>query len=144
MGRTTRLKTSRSREAHRCASDLRFEAHAETAGCRGERVDCSFGAGGGRARHAEMVLVPEVNPGFVADLHGGCHFAEGSLVRLYDLAFGFPAQVGVVEVEQVVVLDPVGRRPVGEDVPHCLEQTSSCQVPTWEIEGRGATHHYIV
>jgi hypothetical protein len=60
---------------------------------------------------------------------------------LYDLVFGCPAQVGVIEVEQVVVVDAVGRRSVGADVPDGVEQTSGRQVPAGEIEDRGAIHH---
>lgn len=118
-----------------------LEADTQTAGRRRELVDGMFARGVGRARHAEALLVPQVNPRLVADLHLGRHVMEDLGAFLDRLVLRVPAEVGRVEVEEVVVLDPGGRRPAGDHVPHGLEQASGRQVPAGKVQLRSAGQH---
>jgi len=51
---------------------------------------------------------------------------------------GFPREVAVVEVEEVVVADARSRRPPGHHVPDGLEHAAGRNVPTRKIETRRA------
>jgi hypothetical protein len=50
-----------------------------------------------------------VHAGLVADLDERRQTGEDALAGFDDLVLGVPAEIGVVEVEQVVVLDAFGR-----------------------------------
>lgn len=62
--------------------------------------------------------------------------AKERLRRLDYCVFGFPGQVGGVEVEQVVVLDAFAGSPAGDRVPDGLEQATCRQIPAGQFQRR--------
>jgi hypothetical protein len=75
----------------------------------------------------EALLIPEVNARLVLDLHAHAQVGHRFLHALDHDVFGFPRQVGVVEVEDVVVLHAPAGRFVGKTVPRRLEQAAGGQ-----------------
>src|SRR5258707_47082 len=74
----------------------------------GGGLECVDGRLGGLVRwagHPELLLVPQVNPGLVADLDRGWQPGEHRVPSLDDRVLGVPGQVRAIEVGQVVVQD---------------------------------------
>jgi hypothetical protein len=81
-----------------------------------------------------VVLVPEVDPGLVADLDVDAEVAEDPARSADDLVLGLPREVRRVVVDDVVVADaPLGVVAV-EDVPDGLEQRAGREVAVGEVE----------
>jgi len=86
-----------------------LQADSKAGGSRDEGVDGVLRGPVWRARRAVLLLVPEMNPCLVADLHFGGDITEGVFRGLDHRVLGVPGEVLGVEVEQVIVLDAVGR-----------------------------------
>jgi hypothetical protein len=86
--------------------------------------------GGGKLGVAgrEALFVPEVNARLVSSFHADPEIASEGIDALDRRVFRIPGQVAVVEVENVVVLDPPISSLPGRAVPGCLEEAASCDV----------------
>lgn len=87
-----------------------LKAHAQPRGGGLEGVDRRLGGFMRRARTTEFLLIPQVDPGLVADLDWGGQITEELVPGLDHGILGPPGKVGGVEIGQVIVQDPGLRR----------------------------------
>src|SRR5437762_3192508 len=111
-----------------------FGADAEAGGGGLVGVDGRLGGLVRRASDAELLLVPQVDAGLVADLYRGGQVAEHLVPGLDDRVLGGPGQVRAVVVGEVVVEDARLRRLAGDHVPHRLVQAPRDQVPAGQVQ----------
>jgi hypothetical protein len=78
-----------------------LQADAEAGGGCLERVDRRLSGRMRAAGDAELLLVPQVHPGLIADLDGGRQASEDLIASLDDRILRFPGQVGIVEVTRI-------------------------------------------
>jgi len=118
-----------------------LKAYAQARGSGLEGVDRRLGGFMRRARDTESLLVPQVDPGLVADLDWGRQVTEELVPGLDHCVLGLPGKVGAVEIGQVIVQDPGLSRPTGHHVPHRLIQASRYQIPVRKAQnGRPGEH----
>ena len=85
-------------------------------------------------RHPEMLLVPKVHSSFVANLDESRDVDKQLGGVADDRILGIPRQVGVVEVDQVVIADPSRRVTAVDHVPDRLEDRPGCQPPVRDVQ----------
>jgi hypothetical protein len=69
---------------------------------------------------AEMLAVPEMDAGLVADFDGNRAAGEDSIALPDHAVLGFIGEVGGIEVEEVDVPDALERRSSGQAIPDCV------------------------
>lgn len=118
-----------------------FGTDAEARGGGLVGIDGRLGGLVRRAPDAELLLVPQVDAGLVADLHRGGQTCEQLVPGPDDRVLGVPGQVRGVEVGEVVVEDARLRRLAADHVPHRLVQAPRDQVPAGQVQrGRPGQH----
>jgi len=91
------------------------------------------GAGERLGRHPETLLVPEVHPSFISNLDNRLDVGKQLGGSADDRILGIKRQIGVVEVEQVVVADASRRVTPVDHVPYRLEERPSGQPPVRDV-----------
>lgn len=86
-----------------------------------------------------------MDPGLVADLDRADATRERRGRASQDRVLGFPGQVGIVEVDQVVIADAVPARPPGQSVPDRLVQAAGDEAPLrqGEVAGLRQERHQV-
>lgn len=78
-------------------------------------------------RYAEVVFVPQMHPGLVAHFDGSPEVCERRRCAADRAVLGVVRGIGVVEVEDVVVVDAGPGRAFVQDIPDGLEECSTCE-----------------
>src|ERR1035437_1937322 len=78
-----------------------------------------------------------MHPGFVANLDNALNVRKQLRRSADDRILGIPRQIGVVEVDQVVIADPSRWVAPVEHVPYRLEDRPCCQPPVRDVQPGG-------
>lgn len=86
-----------------------------------------------------------MDPGLVADLDRADALREHGGGTAQDRVLGLPGQVGLVEVDQVIVADAVPARPAGQMIPDRLVEAAGDEAPLrqGEIAGLRQERHQV-
>ena len=94
----------------------------------GKTIDPGPGTDQWRAVGLEPVAVPKVNASLVFHLQGHPEVGRQGTHPAYHPVFRGPGQIGVIEIENVVVLDAPTCSPPRTLVPHRLKQATSGEI----------------
>src|SRR5260370_8535646 len=89
------------------------------------------------AGYAELLLVPQVHSGLVADLDRDGQVSEDLAPGPDHRVFSVPGQVGAVEVGEVIVENACLGWLAGDHVPDGLIEAPGAQVPSGQAHPRG-------